>query len=171
MGCQLARCMRSIQQRLAAQDGVLERIQERLDSGQKILNLNVRAPKRTGTYSAPVTRGMALGNRRPLPLARFLDEKEAADSSWARVRRSFSPCFGMLTQVLKKKRLAEEGVRPTYVEQNHRAQLLYTEEDRGMMEEAWALTTAHREELCGQLASERPTRTERPNVLELLRRP
>ena len=113
---------------------------------------------------------MALGSRRPLPLARFLDEKEGADRSWARVRRSFSPCFGMVMQVLKKKRLTEEGVRPTYVEQNHRAQLLYTEEDRSLMEEAWELTTAHREELCGQLVPERPARTERPNVLESLRR-
>ena len=76
----------------------------------------------------------------------------------------------MLMQVLKKKRLAEEGVRPTYVEQNHRAQLLYTDEDRALMEEAWGLTTAYREELCGQLAPRRPARTERPNVLELLRR-
>ena len=81
VGCQLARCVRSIEQRLAAQEDALERIQARLDSGQAVVNLNVRAPKRAGPYSPPVVRGMALGNRRPLPMAHFLDEKGAADSS------------------------------------------------------------------------------------------
>ena len=45
----------------------------------------------------------------------------------------------MLTQVLKKKRLKDEGRQGTYVEQNHRAQMLYTEDDRELMEQSWEL--------------------------------
>ena len=56
----------------------------------------------------------------------------------------------MQVQVLKKKKLKDEGRAAVYIEQNHRPQLLYTEEDRGLMEEAWELTTAHREDLAGR---------------------
>ena len=48
----------------------------------------------------------------------------------------------MQVQVLKKKKLKEEGRAALYIKQNHRPQLLYTEEDRGLMEEAWELTAA-----------------------------
>ena len=48
----------------------------------------------------------------------------------------------MQVQVLKKRKLQEDGVQGIYVEQNHRPQLLYTVADRGLMEEAWELTTA-----------------------------
>ena len=53
----------------------------------------------------------------------------------------------MLVQVLKKKKLKEEGGSAVYVEQSHRPQLLYTTEDLEIMETAWELTTAHREDL------------------------
>ena len=76
--------------------------------------------------------------------------------------------YGMVAQVLKKQKLAEDGVQPTYVEPNHRAQLLYTEEDRALMEEAWELTTAHRNELAGRPAAQSSS-GEGPSVLELLR--
>ena len=62
-----------------------------------------------------------------------------------------------------------------YIEQNHRPQLRYTEEDRGLMEEAWELTTAHREDLAGrpgnpQAAPMLQGRQDRPNVMDMLRR-
>lgn len=50
-------------------------------------------------------------------------------------------------QVLKKQKLREQGAAPIYVEQLARAQLLYTEEDRALFEQAWAMSEAHREEL------------------------
>ena len=55
----------------------------------------------------------------------------------------------------QEKKLREEGKAAIYIEQNHRPQLLYTEEDRELMEEAWALTTAHREDLAGRLGNPR----------------
>ena len=59
-----------------------------------------------------------------------------------------------------------------YSEQNHRPQLLYTEEDRGLMEEAWELTTAHREDLV-RVSQDNvralPAAPSRPTVLDLLR--
>jgi hypothetical protein len=39
------------------------------------------------------------------------------------------------------------------VEQNHRAQLLYTLEDRDLMQSAWELTAAHREDLMSRSAA------------------
>ena len=105
-------------------------------------------------------------------MARFLDAKEREDSSWKGVRRSFAPAFSMLVQVLKKKKLKEEGGSAVYVEQNHRPQLLYTTEDREIMEHAWELTTAHREDLAG--CSGNPQRAASvvrngPSVLDMLR--
>ena len=88
----------------------------------------------------------------PLPLARFLDEKEIADPSWCGVRKSLVPSFGIQMQILKKRKLHEEGAEAVYVEQNHRAQLLYTENDRELMEEAWQLMSAHREDLVSRWA-------------------
>ena len=41
-----------------------------------------------------------------------MDEKERADYTWTAVRRSFAPAFGMLAQVLKKKKLKDEGSAP-----------------------------------------------------------
>ena len=54
-----------------------------------------------------------------------------------------------------------------YVEQNHRAKILYVEEDRDLMEQAWELTAAHRESLCPQppVAIQ-----DRPSVIALLQR-
>ena len=105
-----------------------------------------------------------------LPLAKFLDEKEREDKSWKSVRRSFTPAFGMLTQVLKKKKLKDEGRQGMYVEQNHRAQILYAEEDRALMDQAWELTTAHREDLIGRSEPPAPAVQDRPSVLDLLQR-
>ena len=65
-------------------------------------------------------------------------------SSWF-----FAPSFGVQVQNLKKRKLRADGDQGVYVEQNHRAQLLYTEADRPIMEEAWGLTQAHREDLAG----------------------
>ena len=75
--------------------------------------------------------------------------------------------------MLKKKRLKEEGAQPIYVEQNHRAQLLYTEDDRALMQEAWELTAAHREDLAGRPGNPQaaPMVQDRPNVLDMLRGP
>ena len=78
----------------------------------------------------------------------------------------------MQVQVLKKKKLREEGKTALYIEQNHRPQLLYTEEDRELMEEAWTLTTAHREDLAGRLGNpqeEAPAVQNRPTVMDMLR--
>ncbi len=53
------------------------------------------------------------------------------------------------------------------MEQNHRAQMLDTEEDRELMEEAWQLTAARREDLTGRCAQ--PAAQGRPSVLDMLR--
>ena len=57
-----------------------------------------------------------------------------------------------------------------YVEQNHRAQLLYTEDDRALMEQAWELTEAHREDLAGRNAEPPAAVDGRPSVIALLQR-
>ena len=76
----------------------------------------------------------------------------------------------MLTQVLKKKKFRYEGWQGMYVEQNHRAQILYAEEDRALMEQAWELTTAHREDLAGRRAEPPAAVHDRPSVIALLQR-
>ena len=76
----------------------------------------------------------------------------------------------MLTQVLKKKKLQDEGRRGACVEQNHRAQMLYTEEDRELMEQAWELAAAHREDLAGRCEPPTPAVQDRPSVIALLQR-
>ena len=77
----------------------------------------------------------------------------------------------MVVQVLKKKKLAEQGAQPIYVEQNHRPQLLYTEEDRALMNEAWSMTAAHRDDLAGRQTQAVPVALpDRPSIMELLRR-
>ena len=69
-------------------------------------------------------------------MAKFLDSKEREDPSWKCARRNFALAFNMQVQVLKKKKFNEEGKAALYIEQNYRPQLLYTDEDRGLMEEA-----------------------------------
>ena len=81
----------------------------------------------------------------------------------------------MQVQVLKKKKLREEGKAAVYIEQNHRPQLLYTEEDRPLMQEAWDLTAAHREDLIGRQGNPQDApalldQPERPSVMDLLQR-
>jgi len=136
---------------------------------RQIVNLNVRAPKRAAQHLPQIATDIA-GAGRPLPLAKFLDEKEREDTPWESVRRSFAPAFGMLTQVLKKKKLKDEGRQGMYVEQNHRAQILYVEEDRALMEQAWELSTAHREDLMGRREPPVTAVHGRPSVLDLLQR-
>ena len=101
-------------------------------------------------------------------MARFLDEKEREDSTWKDVRRSFAPTFGMQVQVLKKKKLKDDGLQPTYVEQNYRTQLLYTEEDRGIMQAAWELTAAHRKDLAARPAHPQAAPQDRPSVMDIM---
>ena len=86
-------------------------------------------------------------------MAKFLYQKEREDFAWREARRSFAPTFGILVQVLKKRKLKEEGKPAIDIEQNQRPQLLYTEDDRGLMEEAWSMTEAHREELVSRSAA------------------
>ena len=104
-------------------------------------------------------------------MAKFLDEKEREDPTWQGARRSFAPAFGTVVQVLKKKKLREDGAQPIFVEQNHRARILYTEDDRELMEEAWLLTKAHREDLAGCPANpqDAPPVLDRPTVMDMLR--
>ena len=133
------------------------------------MNLNVRAPKRLASQLPQVANYVA-GAGRPFPIAKFLDQKEREDPTWSSARKSFAPAFGMLTQVLKKKKLRDEGRQGVYVEQNHRAQMLYTEDDRELMEQAWELTAAHREDLAGRREPLAPAVQDRPSVIALLKR-
>ena len=132
--------------------GMLDEIALRVDErfgqigAQQRINLNVRAPKRQTLRDPPIAKTIE-GVGRPLPLAKFLDQKELADPSWRGVRRSLAPFFGMQMQILKKTKLQNEGAEAIYVEQNHRPQLLYTENDRELMQEAWGMMAAHREDL------------------------
>jgi len=146
MGEQMMRMMSTMERRLAAQDEVLERIQERLGRDRQHVNLNVRAPKRPLPRDPPIASDIT-GAGQPFPVAKYLDQKEREDPTWRETRRSFAPTFGMLVQVLKKNKLKAEGRPPVWVEQNQRAQILYTEEDRELMEQAWQMTAAHREDL------------------------
>ena len=139
---------------LSTQGQLLARIHESLEHDRARVNLNVRAPKRATPHQPPITRDIAVVGR-PFPIARFLDEKERADPAWKAARRSFAPTFGMLAQVLKKQKLREEGKPAVYAEQNHRPQILYTEADRPLMEEAWHMTAAHRDDLVGRHAAPR----------------
>jgi hypothetical protein len=80
----------------------------------------------------------------------------------------------MQVQVLKKRKLKADGAQGNYVVQNHRPQLLYTEDDRPLMEEAWALTEAHREDLAGVVRQavvgpRAAASGSRPSVVDLLR--
>ena len=139
-GSQLTQILAVMNERITNQEKILATIQERFEQDRQRVNLNVRAPKRLTPHQPQITRDLA-GVGRPYPVAKFLDSKEREDPSWKIARRSFAPAFSMQVQVLKKKKLMEEGRVAVYVEQNHRPQLLYTEEDRGLMEEAWELTT------------------------------
>ncbi len=117
---QLARLLTTVETRLTAQDEILARVQERLDRDCQRINLNVRAPKRSSPHDPPIATGALPG--RPLPVAKFLDQKQRVDPSLADVRRSFAPTFGMVLTVLKKRKLKDDGGRAVYVQQNHRPQ-------------------------------------------------
>ncbi len=162
--------MSTMERRFAAQDEILERIQERLGRDRQHVNLNVRAPKRAAPYDPPIARDIA--GARPFPVAKFLDQKEREDPTWRESRRSFAPTFGMLVQVLKKKRLKEEGRPAVWVEQNQRPQILYTDDDRELMEQAWQMAAAHREDLVSRspaaAALPAPVAPAVPRVLAML---
>ena len=100
--------------------------------------------------TAPAAARNLAGVERPIPVASFLDTKEREDPTWKSARKLFAPTFRMQVQVLKKKKLKEEGRPALYIMQKRRPQLLYTEQDRALMEEAWELTAAHREDLAGR---------------------
>ena len=56
---------------------------------------------------------------------------------------------------------------------NSRLQILYTEEDRQLLEEAWKLTAAHREDLAGSRGNPQDPsvlRDDKPSVMDLLQR-
>ena len=169
-GSQLAQILAVMNERMTNQEKILATIQERFEQDRQRVNLNVRAPKRPLPHQPPIARSLA-GVGRPCPVAKFLDSKEREDPSWKTARRSFAPAFSMQVQVLKKKKLKEEGRAAVYIEQNHRPQLLYTEEDRGLMEEAWELTAAHREDLAGRPGNPQaaPMLQDRPSVMDMLR--
>ena len=135
-------------------DEVTSRVGNRVEhlAAQQRINLNVRAPKRQIVPNPPITINIA-GLGRPLPIAKFLDQKEIVDPSWRGVRRSLAPFFGMQMQILKKTKLQNEGAEAIYVEQNHRPQLFYTEHDRELMQEAWDMLAAHREDLVNRSAA------------------
>ena len=139
-----------------AAPGIIDKLSAHIDeclaqNRQRVI-LNVRAPKRPSPRDPSISRDIA-GEGRPFPIAKFLDTKEREDPIWRETRRSFAPTFGMLVQVLKKKKLKEEGCPAVYVEQNQHPQMLYTGSDRKLMEEAWAMATAHREDLLNRSAS------------------
>ena len=52
-----------------------------------------------------------------------------------------------------------------------RPQLMYTEEDRCVFQEAWEMTTAHRDDLAGRPGNPQaaPAVEDRPSVLDMLR--
>ena len=155
-------------------DKLTAHIDSRLGQDRHLVNLNVRAPKRALPSAPPITTNIASVGK-PLPLAKFLDEKEVADPSWRCIRQSLVPFFGMQMQVLKKSKLRNEGAQAIYVEQNHRPQLHYTETDRALMEEAWCMIAAHREDLVRRsltrvaLPDLLPPQAN-PSVLDMLRR-
>jgi len=155
-------------------DRLTKHIDERLAAYPHRVNLNVRAPKRA--RDPDISRDIS--GARPLPIAKFLDQKESDDPSWKAARRSYAPSFGMLAQILKKQKVRQEGGQPIYVEQNHRAQLLYVEQDRDLLEVAWAVSSAHRDELVTRVAPApaalpiqiAPPPAAPPSVLDMLMR-
>ena len=162
----LARVLSHMNERLKTQEQLLARIQANLEHDRQHVNLNVRAPKRAGPHLVQMARG--IGGTRPFPVARFLDMKEQQDPGWKCARRSYAPTFGMQVQVLKKNKLKEQGQTAIYVEQSSRPQLLYTDEDRPLMEEAWTLTAAHREDLTARYGNppQLPVAHDAPAVLD-----
>ena len=155
-----------IDERLAAharaQEEAVARIHERVDQERCRINLNVRTPKRPSPY--PIATSIA-GAGRPLPISKYLDEREREDPRWRGVRRSYAPAFGMVMQCLKKMNCRDDGVQPIYVVQNHRPQIFDTEHDRELMEQVWQLTAAHRESLSGPAAT---AIRDGPDVLQML---
>ena len=81
----------------------------------------------------------------------------------AALSRSLCSCRDILRPVFGAR-------RGTYVEQNHRAQILYVEEDRELMEQAWELAAAHREDLAGRCPHPPAAVQDRPSVIALLQR-
>ena len=139
-----------------------------------ILNLNVRSPKRFQQQqfgARPQVAIAIVGAGSPLPVAKFLHEKQRADPSWASIRKSYAQNFTNVVMALHKKKLADAGLSPQYVLQNHRLQIFYGESHRQTMEEAWDLTAAHRLELVASQSGGPPRRpvSAGPSVIDLLR--
>ena len=163
----VARALPEVLDKLTAHiDGRLAHLESR-----HRVNLNVRAPQKRSLLQDPPIASDIAGAGRPLPVSKFLDDKEREDHSWKCARKSFSPSFGMLIQVMKKKKMRDQGTQAIYVEQNSRPQLLYTEEDRPLMQEAWELISAHREDLAARYHEGVPAAlVDRPSVIDLLQR-
>ncbi len=106
----------------AAVPSIIENISKHIDQrlahleARQRVNLNVRAPKRSAPYNPPPIARDFAGVGRPLPVAKFLDEKQRAQPAFKEARRSFAPAFGMIVQVLMKKHLKEAGIPAVYVE-------------------------------------------------------
>ena len=162
-----AQVLSTVNERITKREQMLARIQESLEQDRNRLNLNVWAPKRASPHQPEVARSLS-GFGRPLPVAKFLDIYEEEDSSWKSARRSFAPAFGTTVQFLKKNKLREEGKAAVYIEHNHRP--LYTEADRELMQEAWALSAVHREYLAGRCSQPPSAIRDRPSVLDMLQR-
>ena len=169
-----ARIDESLAAHAKTQEEAMARIHERLGEDRARVNLNVRAPKRALLRDPPIARDLSEQGR-PLPLARYLDEREIENPALKDIRRSFAPTFGMLTQVLKKQKVRDQGgEQPLYTEQNHRPQLWYTENDREVLNMAFQMTEAHRDDLVSRLRSgpAAPAIQDRPrlgNIMDMLR--
>ena len=140
--------------------------------GDNIVNLNVRAPKRplqNGARQPPLSIA-AVGGGQPLPVAKYLDEKQRLDPSFAQVRQTFKANFAHVAMALHKAKLADAGLRPQYVWQNQRRQIYYGEAHRPTLDEAWDLCGAHRHELMTTHSGgpQRPVSAGR-SVVDLLR--
>ena len=106
----------------AAVPGIIEKVTQHIDQRlahletRQRVNLNVRAKTRPAPYNPPPIARSIDGAGRPLPVAKYLDEKQRLQPAFKDARRSFAPAFGMLVQCLKKKQLKEAGEAGVYVE-------------------------------------------------------
>ena len=127
----MVQVLSNMHERLTKQEEMLTHIHERLGQDRQRVNLNVRAPKRAMPHQPPIARD--IGDKRPFPISKFLDEKERQEASWKHARRSFALWYGGTG--LEEKYAQGDGKPAIYVEQNSRPQLFYTVEDRDPLEE------------------------------------
>ena len=116
--------------------------------------------ERKGQRSSPYALGDGT-DLRLLSIPAYLSEKERAHPDLARIRKNFSPSFGMLVAALKQEALKMSGKQGNNQDKRH------TESDRCVMDHAWELATAYRESLLGRPVAAADSK---PSVLELLNR-